>query len=69
VTDAEALERFSRLVWDMRKAQRNYFQMRGQECLAAAKLLEGKVDKALMQMRNPQKSLFQDKDYDQGAPS
>ncbi len=51
-------EDFIKLVADMRKAQRAYFQKRKYEDLNRAQTLERSVDKALNEIEGGQLSLF-----------
>ncbi|MFZ5821648.1 MAG: hypothetical protein ACOYYJ_17260 [Chloroflexota bacterium] len=46
--DAKIDIKFARLVWNMRKAQNDYFEHRTQMHLQAAKDLENQVDKWLV---------------------
>jgi hypothetical protein len=54
------LEEFTKLVADMRHAQKEYFRTRSTAALEQSKRLERRVDEALTQSAAGQKELFAD---------
>lgn len=57
-TPVEKLDRFTKMVKEMRGAQRRYFDHRGQENLMIAKSMEGDVDRFVREHNSPQMELF-----------
>ena len=52
------MDEFVKLVYEMRKAQKEYFRTRSKEVLQQSKQLERRVDTLLAEYDNPQKDLF-----------
>lgn len=53
------MNQFLKLVKDLRKAQKKYFQTRNFNDLKKAKQLEKEVDEMIVKLENPQRNLFQ----------
>lgn len=52
------MNEFVKIVYEMRKAQKEYFRTRSKEVLLQSKQLERRVDTLLAEYDNPQKDLF-----------
>ena len=52
------MDEFVKLVYEMRKAQKEYFRTRSKEVLQQSKQLEKRVDEYLRDKENNQQTLF-----------